>query len=270
MLRAATLNLWNRCGPYEERMAATRAHLAALAPDVIGLQEVLRARPGIEGPDMAGDLASGGYHVAFGSARNEPIQFGNAILSRWPIVRQEVLPLPAAGDGEPRCLLFAEIDSPFGRIPFFCTHLNWMMHEGHVREEQVRFVVDQVRALAGRGDFPAIVVGDFNAEPESDEMRFMRGLCSLGRKSVYFADCFLLAGEGEAATFSPKTNPFAWHSLEPERRIDYVYVRGPDVMGRGKPLSARRCFDQPIDGTLPSDHYGVIVELSTSMEEIPR
>jgi endonuclease/exonuclease/phosphatase family metal-dependent hydrolase len=98
----------------------------------------------------------------------------------------------------------------------------------------------------------------------------MRGLGSLGRKSVYFADCFMVAGSGPSATFSPQTNAFAWHSLEPERRIDYIYVRGPDATGRGKPLSARRCFDTEVDSVLPSDHYGVVAELSTSLEEIPR
>src|SRR2546428_10326841 len=122
MLRVATLNLWNRCGPYEARMAAAKSHLRALAPDVIGLQEVLRARPGIDGPDMAADLADG-HHVAYGSVRDEDVQFGNAILSRFPIVRSEVLPLPQVGTEERRCLLFAELDTPFGHVPFFCTHL---------------------------------------------------------------------------------------------------------------------------------------------------
>jgi endonuclease/exonuclease/phosphatase family metal-dependent hydrolase len=251
-------------------MAAVRTQLGALAPDVIGLQEVLKSRPGVDGPDMARDLAGTGYQVVFGSARDEPIQFGNAILSRFPVLRSESIPLPQVGTDERRCLVYAELDAPFGRIPFFCTHLNWKMHEGHVREEQVRFLVDEIRRLSPQGEYPAIVVGDFNAEPESDEMRFMRGLGSMGRKSVYFADCFMVAGSGPSATFSPSTNPFAWDSLEPDRRIDYIYVRGPDASGRGKPLTARRCFDQKTDGVHPSDHYGVVAELSTSMAEIPR
>src|SRR5436305_1944864 len=107
MLRVATLNLWNRCGPFEQRMAAVRAQLSALAPDVIGLQEVLQSRPGVEGPDMAGDLAGTRYRVVFGSARDEPIQFGNAILSRFPVRRSESIPLPQVGTDEQRCLVYA-------------------------------------------------------------------------------------------------------------------------------------------------------------------
>ena len=43
MMKVATLNIWNRFGPWEERLVAIRVRLAELAPDVIGLQEVLRS-----------------------------------------------------------------------------------------------------------------------------------------------------------------------------------------------------------------------------------
>lgn len=271
MLRVATLNIWNRLGPWDQRLLAIRSHLRAVDADVVALQEVLRARPGVEGPDQAAEIADGfGYHCAYGSTREEPIQFGNAILSRWPITRSELLPLPNVGTDERRCIVFAEIEAPFGALPVFVTHLNWKLHEGHVREEQVRYLADQVQRLAPISGFPPIVMGDFNAEPDSDEMRFLRGLTSLRGKSAYFADCFGLVGKGESMTFSPETNRFAWHTYEPERRIDYVLVRGPDAQGRGKPLSARRAFDTPVDGVLPSDHYGVVAELSTTAEEIPK
>jgi endonuclease/exonuclease/phosphatase family metal-dependent hydrolase len=99
-------------------------------------------------------------------------------------------------------------------------------------------------------------VGDFNATPDADEIRFMKGLCSLGGKSVYFADTFGIAGRGDGTTFS-RHNPFASDLREPNRRIDYVFVRGPDARGRGEPLDAHVCFDRPIDGVYPSDHFGV-------------
>jgi endonuclease/exonuclease/phosphatase family metal-dependent hydrolase len=263
--RVATLNIWNVCGPWPERLRAIRHELATLDADVIGLQEVLRPGAGIDGPDQAQAIAEGfGYVVAFGSARDEPIQFGNAILSRWPIGRVEVERLPAVGTDESRCLLYTEIDAPFGRLPIAVTHLNWKLDEGHVRQEQLRFVTDRIRALAPAADFPPILVGDLNAPPDADEIRFLRGLCALGGRSVYHYDAFLCAGGGgPGTTFAPSTNPFAAFSHEPDRRIDYVMIQGPDDRGRGKPLSARVCFDQPFEGVLPSDHYGVIAELST-------
>jgi hypothetical protein len=40
-LRVATLNIWNRCGPWEARLVAIRSHLRELSPDILGLQEVI-------------------------------------------------------------------------------------------------------------------------------------------------------------------------------------------------------------------------------------
>ncbi|MBX3212306.1 MAG: endonuclease/exonuclease/phosphatase family protein [Labilithrix sp.] len=259
--RAATLNIWSRFGPWEERLPAIKKGLAALAPDVIGLQEVLRF-PEL---DQAKLVSEGlGYAIAWGKAsENHGFPTGNAILSRWPILRSEVFPLPNGGFDEDRSLLFAELDAPFGKIPFFCTHLNWKFHHGHVRCLQVKAIAEAVARLAPvDGVFPPVVVGDFNAEPESDEIRYMKGLTGLGGPYVYFADAFGIAGDGSAgATFS-KTNPFAEPMREPERRIDYVFVRGPDDAQRGEPIDARVCFDQPVDGTFPSDHFGVIATIT--------
>ena len=55
--------------------------------------------------------------------------------------------------------------------------------------------------------------GDFNAEPDSDEMRYLRGLTGLGGKTVYFADCHA-ATRDRAGTQDPgftfdRRNPFA-------------------------------------------------------------
>ncbi len=257
-LRVATLNIWNRCGPWDERLVVLTDQLGALAPDVIGLQEVLVG----EEVDQASALAGVTYETAFGSARDEPIKMGNAVLSRWPIADAEVIVLPDGGTTERRCLVAARIEAPFGPFWFFVTHLNWKMHEGHVRCLQVRAIADAVKRLAPRHDYPAIVVGDFNAEPDSDEIRFMGGRTGLGGPCVYFADCFGLVGKGDGVTFS-STNPHAALNHEPERRIDYVFVRGPDGRGRGKPLAATRCFDQiGKNGGFASDHYGVLAELS--------
>lgn len=262
----ATLNIWNRSGPWTERLAAIREGLTALAPDVVGLQEVVR---GTEGDmlDQAAELAAGfGYNVAFGRTpidRGHP--FGNAILSRWPIAKTDVFALPRGGTDEFRNLLWAEIDAPFGPLPFFTTHLNWKLHEGHVRVLQIHEIAARVRRLAPTNGFPPIVVGDFNAEPDSDEMRFMRGLTGLGGECVYFADAFLLAGDGGSGPTFCRRNPYAAVVREPDRRIDYVYVRGPDDRGRGEPLDARVCFDAPAGpaGVFPTDHFGVVATIST-------
>jgi endonuclease/exonuclease/phosphatase family metal-dependent hydrolase len=260
-IRALTFNIWNRSGPWDERLVAIKATLARLDADVIGLQEVIVTEQGDlldQGKVIAESL---GYNVVFGSSHGEGYAFGNAVLSRWPIARHELFRLPELDGTEPRTLLFAEVLAPFAKIPFFTTHLSWRLHEGHVRQAQVVEIADRISALCPEHSFPPILVGDFNAEPESDEIRFLQGHTTLGRKSVYYADAFRVAGDGSrGATFS-KRNPFAEPLHEPERRIDYIFVREPDDQHRGEPLDARVCCDEPIDGVFPSDHFGVIATL---------
>lgn len=258
--RAATLNIWSRFGPWEERLVAIRHGLRELAPDVIGMQEVLQF-PGMDQAALiGGDL---GYVAAWGQAsENHGFPTGNAILSRWPIARREVIALPTGGSDEQRSIVFAELTSPFGKIPVFCTHLNWKLHHGHIRQLQVKALAEAVSRLAPIDGFPPLVMGDFNAEPDSDEIRFMRGLTGLGGPCVYFADSFGVAGDGSPGTTFSKRNPFAGPLREPERRIDYVFVRGPDDSQRGEPTDARVCFDQPHEGTFPSDHFGVVTTIT--------
>jgi endonuclease/exonuclease/phosphatase family metal-dependent hydrolase len=260
-LRIATLNIWNRMGEWEARLAAIRHALRELSPDVIGLQEVLR----FDGFDQAELVAEGmGYHIVYGRHPEAQHPMGNAILSRFPVLRSETLSLPTGDTDERRTAVFAELDTPAGRLPMFNTHLNWKLDEGHVRELQVRFITDAIADLAPLGTtaFPAVLVGDLNAAPESDEIRFLGGLTSLGGPRVYFADCFGLVGQGDGATFS-RRNPYAAPLREPNRRIDYVFVRGPDDRGRGEPLEANVCFDAPHQGAFPTDHFGVVASLAT-------
>ena len=261
-LRVATLNIWNRFGPWAQRLAAIRAGVRALAPDLFGMQEVLKLLPGEgDGLDQASAVAEGfGYHQAFACTKGE--KWGNAILSRWPVARTQSFDLPRVGTDEKRTLLFAEIASPFGAIPFFVTHLNWKFDEGHVREAQVKEIVSRMESLSAPLSFPAIVVGDFNAEPDTDEIRFLRGLTSLGSSQrVYFQDAFALAGDGSPGFTFVRRNAFAAPLREPERRIDYVFVRGRDERGRGEPIEARVCFDEAVEHVFPSDHFGVLATL---------
>ncbi len=261
-VRVLTLNIWNRLGPWDERLVAIRKTLEVESPDIIGLQEVITTPHG-DALHQGKAIAEGlGYEVAYGASHGEGFSLGNAILSRWPILRSQVCALPGGEESEPRSVLFAEIDAPFGRLPFFVTHLAWRFHEGAVRQGQVIAIADRVSELAPRGAPPAVLVGDFNADPEADEIRYLRGFTTLGRpRCVYFADAFADAGDGSrGATFS-RANPFAATLREPDRRIDYVFVQRFNDDVRGEPIEARVCFNRPVDGTFPSDHFGVIATL---------
>ena len=112
--RFLTLNLWGENGPWEARIAVINRGLDALAPDVIGLQEV-REVPG-RVPNQAALLAAArGWHHAFAPTSSwGGGQEGLAIVSRFPIGAQEFRPLPHSTETEGRGILSARLDGEAG------------------------------------------------------------------------------------------------------------------------------------------------------------
>ncbi|HTQ05160.1 MAG TPA: endonuclease/exonuclease/phosphatase family protein [Polyangiaceae bacterium] len=277
VLRAATLNVWNRSGPWPERLKLIRRELAALSPDVIGLQEVMRlVNPATNEPlspelDQAAEIATDlGYRLMFaqGSEYGNGLVMGNAILSRFPILETRSTRLPDVGTGERRVIGYALLETPWGRLPVFVTHFNWRFDHGFVRVKQAVFSAGWIDEIAPpqAGNLPPLFVGDLNAEPESDEIRFLRGHGVQDGKSVHYADAWVYAGDGsQGATFDRK-NDYARKNCEPPRRIDYILVRGPDAERRGEPLVAKIVFNTPEPGkdgpVWPSDHFGLYAEIA--------
>ena len=263
-LSVLTLNIWNDDGPWTERAKRIRSWIERLDPDLIGLQEVLRG----ESIDQLEALLEGlGYHTAYARAqdfwKHPTTGFGNAIAARFPILDSEELRLPESGDGERRVALFATLDAPFGPVELACTHLNWKFHHGAVREQQVATLCARLIERRPRGGFPPILVGDFNADPDSAEIRYVTGKQSLAGHSMYLRDSFAHAGDaGDGSTWCNR-NPYARPALEPDRRIDYVFVGPPRPDGTGLPETCRVVCNEPDGEVWPSDHFGLLATLRT-------
>lgn len=259
--RVATFNIWNRQGPWAERLPLIRAELAALDADVIALQEVL----GFSGlPSQAHEIAAGtGWKVHHVPAWyvGGGLTFGNAILSPHPLTDLQALELPTPAGLDTRTVAFARVELPHGPMPVFATHLTWQQHLGHVRCQQVRALAEHADRLAPTSGVPAVILGDLNADPDSDEMRFLRGLTPLGGTSVFFSDCWATTRASEPGYTYDRRNAYALRSREPSRRIDYCLVRGPGRHLCGEPLSAELFGDTPTGEVWPSDHYGVVAEI---------
>jgi endonuclease/exonuclease/phosphatase family metal-dependent hydrolase len=267
-LSVLTLNIWHNSGPWPARRALIRDWIAQLHPDLIGFQEVLRG----PGCDQLAELLDGlGYHTDFEPAvpfwDDQSLAFGNAVAARWPLRAREAIPLPDAGDDEKRVALAVTVDAPFGPVGFACTHLNWKLHHGWVREQQVVAVCALSRRLRPRDGFPPIIVGDFNAQPESAEVRYVKGLQSLDGRSVYYRDAWAFAGDGRNGTTWSNQNEYARTALEPNRRIDYIFAGPPLANGVGQIESCRVICDDERDGVWPSDHFGVYADLRTTPYE---
>ena len=262
-LRLLTLNLWHDSGPWPQRAAQIRAWLDRLDPDVVGFQEALRGERLDQVAELLGArLPHRAYARGSGMLRDgAPVDFGNAVASRWPIAAREELALPDRGDGETRSALWVAIDAPFGRLALTCTHLHWRFHHGDTRVRQVREVALQAIRRRPVGGFPPVLLGDFNAEPDSDEVRFLTGLHAVDGKSVYFNDGWRVAGDGGPGITWSNRNPWARAALEPDRRIDYVFAGYPTREGLGRVERCRVVCDDAVDGVWPSDHFGVYAEL---------
>lgn len=258
-VRVLTWNLWWRFGPWEARQPAIAETLRRVDADLIGLQEVWADGADSQAAQLADHL---GYHHVYESRLDvEGVQFGNAILSRWPITGSELRPLPAPeGRDELRLVLRADVDGPRGPIQLFTTHLNWRFDESDVRQEQVGAIARFIAESPER-TFPAIVCGDFNAEPDSDEVRTLTGKAPVAVDSMVFHDAWLVAGDGSPGLTWTNANPYARMALEPDRRIDYVFAGWPKERGAGHVVGCALVGADPVDGVHPSDHLGVVADL---------
>jgi endonuclease/exonuclease/phosphatase family metal-dependent hydrolase len=257
-LRCLTLNLWGAEPPLERRMAVVAAGLRTLAPDVVALQEV-REVPG-QLANQAETLANAvGLHHVFAPAT--PFgggEEGLAILSREPILEHSALELPHAQPTERRVLLSARISCGQGSVWVHTSHLNYRLTHGKQREDQVQAI--EASMAVRTTDRPQILMGDFNARPESDEIRWLRGMVTLGGRRTYLQDAWERLHPGERGWTWSRANPYTAKLafLEPDRRIDYIFVSPMRGDGRGTIHDCRIVFDQPeADGVYASDHFGL-------------
>jgi endonuclease/exonuclease/phosphatase family metal-dependent hydrolase len=114
-IKVLTWNIRHSQGLDEKRDLArvTKAILDA-KPDIASLQEVDRGTVRTNKVDQAAELAKAtDMHFVFGKAIEfEGGEFGNAVLSRWPIAFSKVNPIPGVDRGEQRSLLVTDIDLP--------------------------------------------------------------------------------------------------------------------------------------------------------------
>lgn len=263
-MRVATWNLWHRFGDWERRAEAIRHTLRDVDADVVCLQEVWTEQA--TGRSQAGDLAADlglAAHIDGHRIAHAGLTFGNAVLSRWPIVRHEVRPLPPHPDYEEhRTVIGVEVAAPAGLAHVFCTHLNFQNEHSAVRQAQARAVAQMVLdwGRGGRVHAP-VVCGDLNAAPTADEVRMLTGQADLGIP-LALVDAWAHRGVGPGDTWV-QANALTAGSYEPDRRIDYVLVGYPrDTAGRGAVTACRTFGDGAVDGVWASDHVGVVADLA--------
>ena len=284
ILRVVQLNAASLLEPdWERRRHEIVAWLDHLDPDIVCLQEVWAQDDDPGTAHWLAEHAGVDWHVAFGGAPfhetlwpDAALRFGSAVLSRWPIEHAAFHRLPVTEDAEtaathvPWELLHVQTVG----LDVFSTHLAAAPTWGRDRQQQVLAIDEHVRAARGdkdellaygqrRPDMPAILCGDFNAEPDSDEIRFLTSLTALDGRTAYWQDAWRVAGEGPGWTQDWRANPIASGMNIPRKRVDYVFVGDPFWRdgGGGRVLSAAPAFHEPLTGVVASDHAGLVVDV---------
>jgi endonuclease/exonuclease/phosphatase family metal-dependent hydrolase len=255
-VRVATWNVWGLYGPWREREAAITATLREAGPDIVVLAESWSKAGDSQCARLAGPL--GLPHHGFSGVtaqEDEAALSGVAVMSRWPIRREEHLSF-----GDVR-VLFAEVAGPRGPIQVYGLVMDaWWFDESEARQRAVRDLLTHVGEV-GDDQAPLVICGDFNADPDSDEMRMMTGRTTAPVPGLSFCDAWEMAGPPEPGHTWSNDNPWAVQLLWPGRRIDYVFSAAPRPGGAGHARRAELLGTRPVDGMYGSDHYGLLADL---------
>jgi len=198
--------------------------IEAADADVIALQEVSRGWLLNGSVDML-EWLSQRLDLPYVYGPTEGLLWGNAILSRYPVVSEVAYPLPPDSSRLHRGYLIAEIDIGQELIQIMDTHLHHIEADSEIRQEQVPVLIE-----GWDGAPRSILMGDLNATPDSPEMIL---LAAAGLVNV-------------TAEIGPDPS-FTYYSANPDNQIDYIWI-SPDLI----PLESR------IPQSTASDHLPIV------------
>ncbi len=239
-MKLITLNLRFTANRWQERFPMIIDLLHQEQPDFVGLQEVsLKVQQAhlIQGalnylnPNQP-------YKLRVANDTFEPAILANAILSRYPIEEHERICLPQNFRIAHRIL--ANINGH--KIIVANTHLHHKPYNDEsIRLPQMKAVVDWLNQLE---NIPTILMGDFNARPETETVTYAKQSFQSAYQSIH--NC-----EPEKTFPSPLIDK----DFKP-RTIDYIFYTPSGL----NIIDAKLVANQPApsDATLyPSDHFGI-------------
>lgn len=267
----------------DRRLALIAEAIAELRPEVVGLQEVGRAKGcGDIGQRLCAivnrycgrALYRLFYAAADGAGHDEwAYDLGVGLMGRLeplfaqPLIlkyRAQVRLTTRMGDQDYRlpddrvALAMSYRIAEGTELNVGVTHLTDVSEVAggqRVRIEQARELVAWVDSW-NRGRNPIVIAGDFNDVPESEPIRAMTG--------AGFIDAHGAAGHGAGYTNDRNDLDLESNSATPNQRIDYIFLR-PGARG-GQVIEARLFMERPV--RLPeggwlwgSDHVGVLAKV---------
>jgi endonuclease/exonuclease/phosphatase family metal-dependent hydrolase len=258
--RLVTWNVWGRYEHWQQREPAIVATLQDARPDIVVLAESWATDTDSQCARLAGPLDLPHHTFSGVAAQEDPAALsGVAVMSRWPITETASRTFGAAR------VEHALLSGPRGPIQVYAVVMDaWWFDESQARQDGVRDLLAYVHQSQDE-TIPLVVCGDFNCDPDSDEIRLITGRAAAPVAGLSFYDAWQFAAASSAtgatgATWS-NANPHATQLLWPDRRIDYVFSATRRRGGAGHPVGAALLGTTPVDGTYASDHYAVQADL---------
>jgi endonuclease/exonuclease/phosphatase family metal-dependent hydrolase len=242
-LLVATLNILNLADRWEERLPLLLADMAALQPDLIGLQEVVYP---LQQDRLLGAAGEGRYEAHRGWAGRP--EYGNSLLVKAPLVATDPDRLDL---GLLRAAHRVRIDLPGGtRLAFAVTHLHHVPADAAARDEQAASLLEWLDGAPAHDAM--VVVGDFNATPVEAAAQRM---CGAGFRSGYE----LANGADPAVTWPSGLQAPAMDTDGEPSCLDYIWVRGAVAVEEARLFADRPAVGDPT--LYPSDHLGIAARL---------
>ncbi len=204
-------------------------------PDICGLQEVRGEGDNPEFTPQAYELSqmAGIPYYYFGVSTylfEKKLPYGNALLTKYPILHAEVVPIPDLevqdedAYYETRSILKAELDVP-GGLTVLVSHFG-------LAESEKRNAVETLKKLLTEIEGPVIFMGDLNMKPDDEIL----------------APVFQWMKDTSAGDMLP----FTFSSFEPNRKIDYIFT--------SENIHTKKAY---VHEVIASDHMPLCVQIET-------
>lgn len=213
--------------------------VASSGAQVVAFQEMPRGRLISATTDLMTLLKVrlGFEHVAYFGTTDAV--WGNAVFSRFPIVDVVTEDLPRVGTPMQRGYLGAKITHGDQEILVISTHLQHVndsdVHDQDPEADLLPVHTSQIETILNSwgGTTPAVLMGDFNARPEWEQIGLV--------ESVGFLDVWAEVGSGDGFTSG---------AADPMYRIDYIFSQ--DMVA----------WNAQVISSTASDHLPVVADLS--------
>ncbi len=260
------------------RMEKIGEEIGKLNPDVIGFQEAFAER---HKQEILAGLEKSGWGKPYQFYQKKWYGPGAWIVSKYPLEDAQMHCYPVNGTAldsdyyAKKGMAYARVQTPFGPLDFFTTHLiarytdlydregklrenDWIKNDRLLQAEQAAWLIQNSNSKSGTRSL--VAVGDFNSPPLLLEYKLFKDL----------------SGLNNVADETPILNCSAQNEdCRLDQRIDHIFYQnypGPSGFYL-QPVKTELVLDQPVStrrGRIKlSDHNGLLTEFAVLGDDDP-